>query len=88
MVHTEDKQLPSAWPAAHMEDRKKSWPMLLCICRFVCAVLASKQNAGAKIVVTARTDHQLECTRVGPRLHALDEMLQVHMIANMNIVPV
>ena len=35
------------------------------------------QDAAAKITVTARGDHQLECELVGPRLQALDELLQV-----------
>jgi len=35
------------------------------------------QDAAAKITVTARADHQLECELVGPRLQALDELLHV-----------
>ena len=34
------------------------------------------QDAAAKVTVTARADHQLECELVGPRLQALDELLQ------------
>ena len=37
------------------------------------------QDAAAKVTVTARADHQLECELVGPRLHALGEMLQVRV---------
>ncbi len=47
----------------------------------------SVQDAGAKILVTARTDHQLECTRIGPRLHALDDMLQVRIDLPCGVMP-
>ena len=32
-----------------------------------------------KVMVAARTDHQLEMVRVAPKLHTLDDMLQVQL---------